>query len=74
MAKELSESIIDISKTRNKYLMLPSKENYVYYKNINNNNCNSLTKKAKKIFFKETTKEGIMSNKQFCSTAKTFSN
>lgn len=63
MAKELSESIIDISKTRNKYLMLPSKENYVYYKNINNNNCNSLTKKAKKIFFKETTKEGIMPNK-----------
>lgn len=63
MAKELSESIIDISKTRNKYLMLPSKENYVYYKNFNNNNCNSLIKKAKKIFFKETTKEGIMSNK-----------
>ena len=36
------------------------------------NKCNSLTKKAKKIFFKETTKDEIMSNKKFWSTVKHF--
>ena len=49
----------------------PSRENYVSYKK-SKNNCNSLTKKAKKIFFKEAKKDGIMSNKKFWSTAKTF--
>ena len=31
-----------------------------------------MTKKAKKIFFKEATKDGIMSNKKFWSTVKPF--
>ena len=31
-----------------------------------------MTKKAKKIFFKEAAKDGIMSNKKFRSTVKPF--
>ena len=49
----------------------PSRENYVSYKK-SKNKCNSLTKKAEKIFFKEATKDGIMSNKRFWSTVKPF--
>ena len=59
------------SKTRNKYLKWPSRENYLSYKK-SKNKCNSLTKKAKKIFFKEATKDGIMSNTKFWSTVKPF--
>ena len=58
-------------KTRSKYLKWPSRENYVSYKK-SKNKCNSLTKKAKKIFFKEATQDGIMSNKKFWSTVKLF--
>ena len=36
------------------------------------NKCNSLTKKAKKIFFKEATKDGIMSNKKFWRLSNLF--
>ena len=71
MTKELSKAIMKKSKTRNKYLKWPSRENYVSYKK-SKNKCNSLTKKAKKIFFKEATKDGIMSNKKFWSTVKPF--
>ena len=71
MTKELSKAIMEKSKSRNKYLKWPSRENYVSYKK-SKNKCNSLTKKAKKIFFKEATKDGIMSNKKFWSTAKPF--
>ena len=31
-----------------------------------------MTSKAKKIFFKEATKDGILSNKKFCRTVKHF--
>ena len=48
--KELSKAIMEKSKIRNKYLKWPSRENYVSYKN-SKKKCNSLTKKAKKIFF-----------------------
>ena len=73
MTKELTKElkIMEKSKTRNKYLKWPSRENYVSYKK-SKNKCNSLTKKAKKIFFKEATKDGIMSNKKFWSTVKPF--
>ena len=71
MTKELSKAIMEKSKSRNKYLKWPSRENYVSYKK-SKNKCNSLNKKAKKIFFKEATKDGIMSNKKFWSTAKPF--
>ena len=71
MTKELSKAIMEKSKSRNKYLKWPSRENYVSYKK-SKNKCNSLTKKAEKIFFKEATKDGIMSNKRFWSTVKPF--
>ena len=73
MTKELSKTIMEKSKTRNKCLKWPSRENYMSYKK-SKNKCNSLTKKAKKIFSKEATKDGIMSNKKFWSTAKSFWN
>ena len=71
MTKELSKPIMEKSKTRNKYLKWLSRENYLFYKKCKNK-CNSLTKKANKIFFKEATKNGIMSNKRFWSTVKPF--
>ena len=71
MTKELSKAIMEKSKSRNKNLKWRSRENYVSYKK-SGNKCNSLTKKAKKIFFKEATKDGIMSNKRFCSTVNLF--
>ena len=71
MTKELSKAIMDRSKSRNKYLKWPSRENHVSYKK-SKNKCNSLTKKTKKIFSKEVTKDGIMSNKKFWSTVKPF--
>ena len=58
MAKELVKAIMEKSKTRNKHLKWPSRENYVSYKS-SKNKCNSLTRKAKKIFFKEATKDEI---------------
>ena len=71
MTKELSKAIIEKLKSRNNYLKWPSREHYVSYKN-SKSNYNSLTKKAEKIFFKEATKDGIMSNKKFWSTVKPF--
>ena len=71
MTKDLDKATMEKSKSRNKYLKWPSRENYVSYKK-SKNKCNSLTKKAKKIFFKEATKDGIMSNKKFWSTVKLF--
>ena len=64
MAKELVKAIMEKSKTRNKNLKWQSWENYVSYKN-SKNKCNSLTRKAKKIFFKEATKDEIMSKNKF---------
>ena len=52
------------SKAKNKYLNWPSRENFIPYKGTKNK-CNSLTKKAKRDFFKETTKGGTMINKKF---------
>ena len=48
----------------------PTESNVSYKKS--KNKCNSLTKKAKKIFFKQATKGGIISNKKFSSTVKPF--
>ena len=69
MTKELSKVIMEKSKSRKKYLKWRSRENYVSYK-TSKKKCNSLTKKAKKIFFKGATKDGIMSNEKFWSAVK----
>ena len=59
------------SKAKNKYLNWPSRENFISYKRTKNK-CNSLTKKAKRDFFKEATKDGIMTSKKFWHTVKPF--
>ena len=71
MTKELRKAIMVKSKARNRYLKWPSRENYVSHKKFKNI-CNSLTKKAKEIYFKEATKNGIMTNKNFWGTVKPF--
>ena len=71
MTKKLSKAIMVKSKARNTYLKWPSRENYVSHKK-SKNICNSLTKKAKEIYFKEATKNGIMTNKKFWGTVKSF--
>ena len=64
MTKVRSKAIMGKSKAKNKYLNWPSRENFIPYKRTKNK-CNSLIKKAKRDFFKETTKGGIMINKKF---------
>ena len=71
IAKKLSKAIVVKSKNIYYYLKVPSRENFVSLKN-SKRKCNSSTKKAKEIFFKAATKDGIVSNKKNWSTAKLF--
>ena len=71
MTKELSKAIMTKSKVKNSYVKWPSQENFVAYKKAKNK-CNSLTRKAKRIFFKEASKSGVMSNRTFWKTVKPF--
>ena len=71
MTEDLSKAIMNKSKAKNKSLNQPSRKNFISY-NRTKNKRNSLTKKAKKDFFKEATKDGIMISKNFCRTAKPF--
>ena len=64
MIKKVSKAIMEKLKTRIMYLKWPSRENYASCKNCKKK-CNSLTKKAKEIFFKEATEDGVMSKKGF---------
>ena len=73
MTKDLSKAIMNKSKAKNKYLNWSSMENFISYKRTKNK-CNSLTKKAKRDFFKEATKDGIMTNKKFWCIPLTFFN
>ena len=59
------------AKAKNKYLNWPSRENFILYKRTKNK-CNSLPKKAKRDFFKEATKDGIMTSKKFWHAIKPF--
>ena len=56
-------------KAKNKYLHWPSRENFISYKRTKNK-CNSLTKKAKRDFFKEATKDRIMASKKIWRAVK----
>ena len=69
MTKDLSKAIMDKSKAKNRYLNRPSRENFISYKRTKYK-CNSLTKKAKRDFFKGATKDGIMTSKKFWHTVK----
>ena len=71
MTNGLSKAIMSKSKAKNKYLNWPSRENFISYKGTKNK-CNSLTKEAKRDFFKEATKDGIMTSKKFSCTVKPF--
>ena len=64
MTRELSKAIMTKSKVKNSYVKWPSRENFVAYKKAKNK-CNSLTRKAKRKFFKEATKSGMMYNRTF---------
>ena len=69
MTKELSESIMNKSRFKNRYLKWPSRENFLAYKKAKNL-CNSLNKKAKKTYFEKATENGIMGSKKFWSKAQ----
>ena len=71
MTRELSKAIMTKSKVKNSYIKWPSRENLVAYKK-NKKKCNSLTRKAKRKFFREATKSGVMSNRAFWKTVKPF--
>ena len=71
MTKDLSKAIMNKSKTKNKYLSWPSRKIFISHKKIKNK-CNSLTKKVKRHFFKQATKNGIMTNKKIWRTVKPF--
>ena len=71
MTRELSKAIMIKSKVKNSYVKWPSQENFVAYKKAKSK-CNSLTRKAKRNFIKETTKSGMMSNRTFWKTVKPF--
>ena len=71
MTKELSTSIMNRSKFKNRYLKWPLRENFLVYKKAKNL-CNSLNKKAKKTYFEKATENGIMGCKKFWSTVKPF--
>ena len=71
MTKDLNKAIMNKSKAKNKYLNWPTRENFISHKRTENK-CNSLTKKAKRDFFKEATKDGIMTSKKFWHTVKPF--
>ena len=62
--RELIKAIMTKSKVKNSYVKSPSRENFVAYKQAKNKR-NSLTRKAKRKFFKEATKSGMMSNRTF---------
>ena len=71
MAKELIKAIIEKSKTTNKYLKWPSRENYVFYK-TSKNKCNSLTKKQIKSFLRKLQKMGLCLIKSFGAPSNLF--
>ena len=69
MTRELSKAIMIKSKIKNSYVKWHSRENFVAYKKAKNK-CNSLTRKAKRKFFKAATKSEIMSNRTFWKVSK----
>lgn len=71
MNKELSKAIMNRSRAKKKYVKYPSRENFLNMKKVKNK-CNSISRKVKKKFFQESTKEGVNSNKKFWDLVKPF--
>ena len=64
MTKELSKAVMNKSKTRNKYLKWPSRENFLAMKR-SKNYCNNLARTTKN-------KNGFANNKKFWNAVKPF--
>ena len=71
MTKELSKSITNRSRFKNRYLKWPSRENFLAYKKAKTL-CNSLNRKAQNTYFGKATENGIMGSKKSWSTGKPF--
>ena len=59
------------SRTKNKYLEWPTRENFQALKKAKNK-FNSMNKKLGRQYFEETTKDSDLSNKKFWNTLKLF--
>ena len=71
MTKELSKSIMNRSRFKNRCLKWPSRENFLDYKKAKKL-CNSLNKKVKKTYFGKATEHGIIGSKKFLGTVNLF--
>ena len=69
MTKDLSKEIMSKSKTRNRYLKWPSRENFLATKSTKNL-CNNLIKTNKKSYFQKVTQKGFANKKTFWNTIK----
>ena len=71
MTKDLSKAIMNKSKTRNRYLKWPSRENFLAVKSAKSL-CKNLIKTNKKSYFQKVTQKGFANNKAFWNTIKPF--
>ena len=71
MSNKLSKAVINKSKTRNKYIKWPSRENFLAMKRAKNYS-NNLTRTTKKNFFQSVTKSSFGNNTKFWNTVKSF--
>ena len=71
MTKQLRKDIMNRSRCRHKYVKLPSRENFLTMKSMINK-CNSLSKKARRQYFKKCTSKNSWNNKQFWNLNKPF--
>ena len=71
MSKDLSKEIMNKSKTRNRYLKWPSRENFLVMKSVKTL-CSNLIKTNKKSYFQKITQKGFANNKTFWNIIKPF--
>ena len=71
LTKGFSKAIMMKSKAKNQYVKWPSRENFLAFKKAKNK-CTSINKNTKKDYFKEATKYGVMTNKEFWKRLKPF--
>ena len=64
VTKELRTAIMRRSRLRTKFNKWKSRENFLAYRQAKRE-CDKITIEAKKLYFKNATENGIMSNKQF---------
>ena len=71
MTKELSKSIMERTRLRNKILKNPTIENKLAYTK-QRHFCVSLLRKVKREYFANINEENIIENRKFCQTVKPF--